>query len=91
MCGVLKREQLDLPDLGYALLAEHFSQGYALEASLAVLKDAHQVHNLSKVLAVTKPDNISSLKLLEKIGFKFIKMIKLNKGEPENRLLEYIF
>ncbi len=91
MCGILKREQLDFPDLGYALLTEYFSQGYAIEAALAVLKNAHQIHNLSKVLAVINPDNIGSLKLIEKLNFKYIKMIKLYQDKPENRLMEYTF
>ncbi len=91
MCGILKREELDFPDLGYALLTEHCLNGYAVEASLAVLKNAHQIHNLVKVLAVSRPDNVRSLKLLEKLGFNFVERVQLYNGETENNLLEYIF
>lgn len=90
-CGILKREQLDLPDLGYALLTEYFSHGYAIEAAHAVLKNAVEVHGLTKVLAVTKPENTGSLKILEKLGFKFVKMIQLYDDQPEDKMLEYVF
>lgn len=91
MCGILKREEQDFPELGYALLTEHCSNGYAVEASRAVLINAHQVHNLVKVLAVTRPDNVRSLKLLEKLGFKFVKTVQCYNGKTENNLLEYKF
>ena len=39
-CGLLKRDFLDHPDLGYAFLARHHGQGYAHEAATAVLRHA---------------------------------------------------
>ena len=35
MCGLIKREGLDDPDVGYALLPKFWSQGYAFEAAAA--------------------------------------------------------
>lgn len=37
-CGLLKREALDYPDLGYAFLPEFWGKGYAMEAADAILK-----------------------------------------------------
>lgn len=70
MCGLLKRAELDFPDLGYAFLPEFCGQGYAKEAAEAVLKDAIENHAVHTVLAVTLPENISSARLLEGIGFR---------------------
>ena len=39
MCGLIRRETLDFPDLGYAFLAKHHRCGYASEAGAAVLDD----------------------------------------------------
>jgi len=90
MCGVLKREQLDSPDLGYALLEDYFAKGYALESASAILDNVHRVHGIKKVFAVTRSNNYSSLGLLYKLGFQYREMVKLYKNEPENKLLEYI-
>ncbi|NMP16316.1 GNAT family N-acetyltransferase [Thalassotalea sp. Y01] len=72
MCGLLKRPELAHPDLGYALLPEHWRKGYIEEASHAVLADAAKQHKVDNILAVTKPDNIASNALLSKLGFTVI-------------------
>lgn len=77
MCGLIKREVLDDVDIGYAFLKEHGGQGYAFESAMAVLKDASSVHGLKRIVAITKPSNKGSIHLLEKLGFKYEKMIEL--------------
>jgi RimJ/RimL family protein N-acetyltransferase len=68
-CGVLKRDGLPHPDLGYAFLPEFWSRGYAYEAAEAVLRHARDRLGLGPILAITGPDNTSSMKLLGKLGF----------------------
>ncbi|HWJ27763.1 MAG TPA: GNAT family N-acetyltransferase [Flavisolibacter sp.] len=75
MCGLIKRETLENPDIGFAFLPIHNGQGYALEISTAVMRYAKSYLNLSNIAAITKPENIRSIRLLEKIGLKFIKPI----------------
>lgn len=70
MCGVLKREALPVPDLGYAFLPEYWSRGYALEAAIATVNHARTVLGLDTLLAVTGPDNLASECLLGKLGFR---------------------
>lgn len=69
MCGLLQRNELDLPDLGYAFLSAHWRQGYAKEAALAVLDNAREQHGVHQVLGITLPDNIASNHLLTALGF----------------------
>ena len=70
MCGLLRRDELDAPDLGFAFLAEHRGKGYALESAIAVLEYERATHDLERVLAIVSRDNARSITLLEKLGFE---------------------
>jgi [ribosomal protein S5]-alanine N-acetyltransferase len=70
-CGLLKRDALPDPDIGYAFLPEFWSKGYALEAATAVLSYGHKTHGLNRIMAITSPDNASSVRVLERCGMKF--------------------
>lgn len=69
MCGVLQRETLAGPDLGYAFLPEFTGLGLAEEATRATLKHARDVLQMPEMLAIVQPDNLASIKLLHKLGF----------------------
>ncbi len=69
MCGLIKRDELDDVDIGYALLPDFWRQGYAREAVLALLNQAKDVYRLKRLLAITNLDNPASVKLLESTGF----------------------
>jgi len=86
MCGLLKRDALEDVDIGYALVPEFWSRGYALESASAVLSHASKTLGMKRVVAITDPDNQSSIRLLEKMGFGFEKMIRLSEGAPEIKL-----
>ena len=87
MCGLLKREELlPEPDIGFALLPDFRNKGFAFEAASAVLQDAHQRLNIKRVLAITSLDNDASMKLLERLGFRFDKVIQLTGGGESLRL-----
>ena len=86
ICGILKRETLPHPDIGFAFLPAYWKQGYALEAAAAVMKHARDVFNVSTILAITTPDNEASAKLLGKIGLHFDRTIKLTPESDEVKL-----
>ena len=69
MCGLVKRQELDHPDLGFAFLPQYWGKGYALEASKAILNHAIDQLNMNLVLGVTMQNNLTSNKLLKKLGF----------------------
>ncbi|MEO1077839.1 MAG: GNAT family N-acetyltransferase [Bacteroidota bacterium] len=70
ICGLLKRDTLDAPDLGFALLPEHWGQGYAHEAAATILGQEVPALGLDRVLAITVPDNTASIALLTRLGFR---------------------
>ncbi|TDL65136.1 N-acetyltransferase [Rhodococcus qingshengii] len=71
ICGLLKRDTLEYPDIGFAFLSKYQTQGYGFESALATLKYGHEQLHLKRILAITSMDNHGSSKLLEKIGMKF--------------------
>jgi RimJ/RimL family protein N-acetyltransferase len=86
ICGLVKREGLDDVDIGYAFLPAYWSKGYASEAAAAVLDYAKTVLRLQRIVAITSPDNQSSIKLLQKLGMRFDKMIRLSEDDHEVQL-----
>jgi RimJ/RimL family protein N-acetyltransferase len=86
ICGLVKRDGLDDPDVGFAFLCRYWTKGYAFESANAVLSYAHQVLKLRRVVAITSVDNVNSIAVLEKIGLKFEQMIRLADGSPELKL-----
>jgi RimJ/RimL family protein N-acetyltransferase len=81
MCGLLKRDELDSPDLGYALLPEFCGKGYAIEASSSLINTEMDTYSLKTILAVTFLNNIRSNSLLNKIGFKLKGQIELYQAQ----------
>ncbi len=77
MCGLLKREELSSPDIGFAFLPEFWNKGFAFEAATAVLQDARERLRLERLLAITSLDNDASIKLLQRLGFTFDSVITL--------------
>jgi RimJ/RimL family protein N-acetyltransferase len=74
MCGLLKREDLPDPDIGFAFLPDYWGRGFAFEAAAAVMKDARKRLKLNQILAIVNPDNDASIKLLEWLGLRFNRM-----------------
>lgn len=68
---LIKREYLHYPDIGYALLPQWMHFGYALEASLAVIKEIKKLQSFEKLHAITLKENQQSVKLLQKMNFNF--------------------
>jgi ribosomal-protein-alanine N-acetyltransferase len=67
--SLIKRTEYEYPDIGYALLPPYMKQGYAYEATSSLVKQVWASGITTCLLAITKPDNLSSLRLLEKLGF----------------------
>ena len=86
ICGLVKRDGLADVDVGFAFLARHCAQGYAVESASAVLAHARHVLRLQRIVAITSPENFGSIAVLERIGLKFERMIRLAEHSPELKL-----
>ncbi len=70
MCGLIKRDFLPDPDIGFALLPEFEGKGYGYESASAVLSYGRNNLGLQKIAAITVKENVNSIHLLEKIGLR---------------------
>lgn len=87
ICGLLKRDTLSDVDIGFAFLPPYRSKGYASESAAAVMDYGRTVLGLRRIVAITNDDNTGSHRVLEKIGMRFDRMIRLSDDGPEIRLL----
>lgn len=86
MCGILKRESLENPDIGFAFLSQYMGKGYAFEIANATLSYAKNTLAIPKISAITVAGNAKSIRLLEKLGLTFSKKFYF-PGSDEELLL----
>ena len=84
--GLVKRPALTDADVGFAFLPAYWSKGYAVESASAVMAYGREVLGLTRILAITSPDNEMSARLLGKIGLRFERMVRLSEDESEVKL-----
>jgi RimJ/RimL family protein N-acetyltransferase len=60
-------------DLGYRFFKEYWGQGIATEASRAIVAYGFDVLRLPRLAAVANIENKASIRVLEKVGFRFEK------------------
>ncbi len=86
ICGLFKRQNLDHPDIGFAVLPRYCGTGFAEEASRAVIAHAADDLGLRVLHAIVSPDNAPSVRLIEKLGLSFVEMITMPGDEQAIRL-----
>ena len=82
ICGLLYREQLAITDIGFAFLEAFRGQGYAYEAANAVMEFGHNTLGIAVICGLTSEANTASIRLLEKLGLKFIRNVKTDADDP---------
>ena len=86
ICGLLKRDTLPHPDIGFAYRPAHRGHGYGLEAAEATLRYGRTKFGLRTILAITSPDNDRSMALLRKAKMRFEGTVRLSPDQRESRL-----
>ena len=81
MCGFVKRDNFEFPDIGFAFLPEYERMGYGFESAAAVLDHGREELGFRRVLAITSLDNDASGRLLEKLGFGFVRITAMPDGD----------
>ena len=91
ICGLVKRDGLDGIDIGFALLSGYQKQGIITEAALATKDYACNSLKLKRLLGITDVNNLASIAVLEKIGLRFDRHIKLRENTPHINLFSVDF
>ena len=86
MCGLLRRDSHPDVEIGFAFVRRARGQGYALEAARATLGFAQRTLGITRIVALTKPDNHPSIRILEAIGLAFERMVRFTPDGKECRL-----
>ena len=81
--GLIHRNELSAPDIGFAFLASGRKQGFAYESTRAVYDMAINQLKIDPILAIANQDNIRSHKLLNKLGLRFQQLIQLSDEDQE--------
>lgn len=82
LCGLIKRPELPVPDLGFAFLPAFQGKGFATEAAESILYWARSHFDIQTIAGITTTQNKASMRVLEKLGFTWEKTIPW-KGEPD--------
>lgn len=77
ICGLFKRDNLEHPDIGFAVLPDYCGAGLAGEAAFAVVAHACDDLGLTDLTAIVSPGNAPSIGLIEKLGLSFSGMIRM--------------
>ena len=77
ICGCFKRDIFDHPDIGYALLPAFEGKGYATEAAIGSRDFLFQHYAVENLIGISDPENISSIKILTKLGMTYRKDISM--------------
>jgi RimJ/RimL family protein N-acetyltransferase len=83
ICGLIKRDTLEDVDVGFAFLPAFRGQGYALEAATATMSYGRGALGLARIVAITDPENQTSIRLLEKLSLRFERMIRWPDDDTE--------
>ncbi|GAB3779958.1 GNAT family N-acetyltransferase [Spirosoma horti] len=86
LCGLFKRDMLNDPDIGFAFLPNYAGKGYGFESATAVMKYAQDILGLTRIVGITLPANLYSIRLLEKLGLRFERTISVRADSEESLL-----
>lgn len=85
-CGLLQRDNLSCPDVGFAFKPQFWGRGYATESAAAVMEWGRRTLGIEKIVAITSEENDKSAAVLRRVGLELEKRVVLLDDEPPVRL-----
>jgi RimJ/RimL family protein N-acetyltransferase len=76
-CGFYEFGRPDVPEIAFLLTAAHWRRGLATEMATAALRYGFEDRAWPRIVAVTRPLNIRSQRVLQKIGMTLVDAITL--------------
>ena len=87
-CGLKYLEDLDEVDVGFRFLPEFWGQGLATEACVASLQFGLEVIGLERIIALVLPENLASIRVVEKSGMTAAGPVDYTGLRPEKFVIE---
>jgi ribosomal-protein-alanine N-acetyltransferase len=78
-CGLKYTVELDEVDIGFRFLKQHWNKGYATESARAALNFGFDKYELTTIVGRAMLENLASIKVLEKLGLKYVKSQNFNE------------
>ena len=72
-CGLKYHEDTGETDFGYRFKKSFWGKGYGTEAASICIKDGFTRLHLQRIYAEAYTENIGSIRIMEKVGMKFLK------------------
>lgn len=88
LSGLIKRDGIEFPEVGFAFLSKYCQQGYGFESAEAAILHATNILALKHLQAICNPDNHASVALLSRLGFSFNKNINLDNNDKTVMLFD---
>ncbi|MFP2996085.1 GNAT family N-acetyltransferase [Spongiivirga sp. MCCC 1A20706] len=89
ICGFVKRDYLNHPDIGFAILPKYEGNGFAFEAAQEIVNYGLSTLGMEQILGITTPGNIKSQNLLLKIGLQQVGFISPDDDQKEHLLFSF--
>ena len=86
VCGLLYRDNLEVTDIGFALMPTYHGRGYASEAAAAVMEYGYSTLGIDRIVGLTSEENQPSIRILEKLGMKFKRIVKMSDNDSGTAL-----
>ena len=67
------RSLFGTPEVVYHFAKAYWGKGYATEMARAVLRFGFEERGFDRIVAITKPQNVASIRVMDKLGLRFEK------------------
>lgn len=90
--GIEQKEREEAVELGYLISESKQRQGYAYEVCSGIINYVERELSFDKIYIYTKKENIPSIKLAEKLGFRYCNRKSYIMGyEEKNKTIDFSF
>jgi ribosomal-protein-alanine N-acetyltransferase len=72
-CGIWRLEETGELEVGYAIAKQYWGNGFATEAAIRFLEYSFEHLKPERIVAVARPENAASRRVMEKLGMSFVK------------------
>lgn len=88
---MLIKNEFDVPELGYMIVQDQWGKGFATEVASRLIEYATNDFKFSIISAVTDHDNLTSIHILEKLGFRKVSSKIKQDKVLQREIAAYIF